>query len=80
MRRIKELGVEIKQRRTDTFENIHEGCECGTDREGNRGGEEWVKGGTGGRMKCHGETWGGGSSIQSSHKSEGRFQCSLPCG
>lgn len=40
MRRIKELGVEIKQRRTDAFESKHEGLECDTGREGNRGGEE----------------------------------------
>ena len=39
-----------------------------------------VKGGTGGRMKCHSKMWGGGSSIQSSHRSEGRLQCSLPRG
>lgn len=36
--------------------------------------------GAGGRMTCHAEMWRGGSSIQSSHKSEGRLQCSLPCG
>ena len=31
-------------------------------------------------MKCHGETWGGGCSIPSSHNSEGGLQCSLPRG
>lgn len=30
-----------------------------------------------GRMKCHREMWGGGSSTQSSHRSEGRLQCNL---
>ena len=40
MRRIKELGVEIKQRSTDNFESNREGLECDTDREGNRGSEE----------------------------------------
>jgi len=33
------LGAEIKQRSTDTFESKHEGLECDTDREGNRGAE-----------------------------------------
>lgn len=31
-------------------------------------------------MKCRGETWRGGCSIQSSHSSEGGLQCSLPRG
>lgn len=31
-----------------------------------------------GSMKCHREMWGGGSSTQSSHRSEGRVQCNLP--
>lgn len=89
MTRIKGLGVEIKQRSTDIFQNKREGLECDTDREGKRGGEEtrvmikliatcrMCQRGTGG-MKCRGETWGGGSSTQSSHRSEGRLQCNLP--
>lgn len=66
MTRIKGLGVEIKQRSTDIFQNKHEGLECDTDREGKRGGEEirvmikliatcrMCQRGTGG-MKRHGE-------------------------
>lgn len=33
MRRIKELGVEIKQRRAGTSKSKHEGLECDTDKE-----------------------------------------------
>lgn len=79
-------------RGAQTCENKLEGLESDTDREGNRGGKEvgvvvslvvkyrLGQRGAEGRMKCHGEMWGGGSSIQSSYKSEGRLQCSLPRG
>lgn len=40
MTRIKGLGVEIKQRSADIFQNKHKGLECDTYREGKRGGEE----------------------------------------
>lgn len=40
MTRIKGLGVEIRQRSTDIFQNKHGGLEYVTDREGKRGGEE----------------------------------------
>lgn len=88
MTRIKGLGVEIKQRSTDIFQNKREGLECDTYREGKRGGAEigvmiiltcsnMCQRETG-RMKCHREIWGGGSSTQSSHGSEGRLQFNLP--
>lgn len=31
-----------------------------------------------GKMKCHREIWGRGSSTPRSHRSEGRLQCNLP--